>query len=95
MMILRTLRRQPMHGYAIARCIRQTSEDLLRVEEGSLYPALQRMLKARWIEAAWVISEQNREVKQYRLTAAGRKQLDLESSRFDRMFAGILKVMRA
>ena len=95
MMILRTLRREPLHGYAIARSIRETSADLLRVEEGSLYPALQRMLKARWIEGAWVTSPQNHRVRQYRLTSAGRKRLERESSQFDRMFTGILKVMRA
>jgi PadR family transcriptional regulator PadR len=95
MMILRTLRREPLHGYAIARSIREASGDLLRVEEGSLYPALQRMLKARWIEGAWVMSPQNRRVRQYRLTSAGKKRLERESSQFDRMFTGILKVMRA
>lgn len=94
MMILRTLRREPLHGYAIARSIRETSEELLRVEEGSLYPALQRMLKAKWIEGEWVTSAQSRRVRRYRLTAAGRKQLDREISQFDRMFAGIQKVMR-
>jgi PadR family transcriptional regulator PadR len=95
MMILRTLRREPLHGYAIARSIRENSEELLRVEEGSLYPALQRMLKAKWIEGEWTMSAQNRRVRRYRLTAAGRKQLERETSQFDRMFAGIRKVMRA
>jgi PadR family transcriptional regulator, regulatory protein PadR len=94
MMILQTLRRGPLHGYAIARSIQQHSEDLLRVEEGSLYPALQRMLKARWVEAEWIISSSNRRVRRYRLTAAGRKQLEREISQFDRMFTGIVKVMR-
>jgi PadR family transcriptional regulator PadR len=95
MMILRTLRREALHGYAIARSIRENSEDLLRVEEGSLYPALQRMLKARWIEGEWITSDQNRRVRRYKLTAAGRKQLERETSQFERMFAGIRKVMRA
>jgi PadR family transcriptional regulator, regulatory protein PadR len=95
MMILRTLRREPLHGYAIARSIRENSEEMLRVEEGSLYPALQRMLKAKWIEGEWTMSAQNRRVRRYRLTAAGRKQLERETSQFDRMFAGIRKVMRA
>jgi PadR family transcriptional regulator PadR len=95
MMILRTLRREALHGYAIARSIRENSDDLLRVEEGSLYPALQRMLKAHWIEGEWVVSAQNRRVRQYRLTAAGRRQLERESLQFDRMFTGILKVMKA
>ena len=94
MMILETLRRGPLHGYAIAQSIKRHSEDLLRVEEGSLYPALQRMLKARWVEAEWTISDTNRRVRNYKLTAAGRKQLEREISRFDRMFVGIRKVMR-
>jgi PadR family transcriptional regulator len=67
---------------------------VLTVEEGSLYPALQRMLKAKWIEGEWVVSAQSRRVRRYRLTAAGRKQLEREISQFDRMFAGIRKVMR-
>ncbi len=95
MMILRTLRREALHGYAIARSIRQNSAELLRVEEGSLYPALQRMLKARWIEGEWVMSAQSRRVRRYKLTPAGRKQLERETTQFDRMFAGIRKVMRA
>ena len=95
MMILRTLRRGPLHGYAIARSIRENSCDLLRVEEGSLYPALQRMLKAKWVEAEWSLSPQNRRVRRYRLTAAGRKQLEREASQFEKMFAGITRVMRA
>jgi PadR family transcriptional regulator, regulatory protein PadR len=94
MMILQTLRRGPLHGYAIAQSIKQSSEDLLRVEEGSLYPALQRMLKARWVEAEWTVSATNRRVRQYGLTAAGRKQLEREISQFERMFQGIRKVMR-
>src|SRR5277367_3363930 len=94
MMILRTLRREALHGYAIARSIRENSDDLLRVEEGSLYPALQRMLKARWIEGEWTLSDQNRKVRRYRLTPAGRKQLEREISKFERMFSGIHKVMR-
>ena len=94
MMILRTLRREALHGYAIARSIRENSDDLLRVEEGSLYPALQRMLKAGWIEGEWTQSDQNRRVRRYRLTAAGRKNLERETSQFERMFAGIQRVMR-
>src|SRR5215472_14992496 len=94
MMILQTLRRAPRHGYAIAQSIKQNSEDLLRVEEGSLYPALERMLKARWVQAEWTVSLTNHRVRQYRLTAAGRKQLEREISGFERMFLGIRKVMR-
>lgn len=94
MMILQTLRRGPLHGYAIAQSIKLNSEDLLRVEEGSLYPALQRMLKAGWVQSEWSISSSNRRVRRYRLTTAGRKQLDREISQFERMFAGITKVIR-
>ena len=94
MMILQTLRRGALHGYAIAQSIKQNSEDLLRVEEGSLYPALQRMLKAGWVQSDWSISSSNRRVRRYQLTTAGRKQLEREISKFERMFAGITKVMR-
>jgi transcriptional regulator len=94
MMILQTLRRGPLHGYAIAQSIKQYSEDLLRVEEGSLYPALQRMLKANWVQSEWGVSSNNRRIREYRLTTAGHKQLEREISQFERMFAGIAKVMR-
>jgi PadR family transcriptional regulator, regulatory protein PadR len=94
MMILQTLRPGPLHGYAIAQSIKQNSEDLLRVEEGSLYPALQRMLKAGWVQSEWSISSSNRRVHRHRLTTAGRKQLEREISQFERMFEGITKVMR-
>lgn len=94
MMILETLRRGPLHGYAIAQSIKQSSQELLRVEEGSLYPALQRMLKARWVEGEWTVSASNRRVRRYKLTSSGRKQLHREISRFERMFLGIQKVMR-
>jgi PadR family transcriptional regulator, regulatory protein PadR len=94
MMILQTLRRGPLHGYAIAQSIKENSEDLLRVEEGSLYPALQRMLKAGWVQSEWSISSSNRRIRRYRLTTSGRKQLEREISQFERMLAGINKVMR-
>jgi PadR family transcriptional regulator len=94
MMVLQTLRRGPLHGYAIAQSIKENSEDLLRVEEGSLYPALQRILKAGWVQSDWSVSSSNRRVRRYRLTTAGRKQLEREISQFERMFAGITKVMR-
>lgn len=95
MMILQTLRRAPMHGYALAQAIRQASGELVRVEEGSLYPALQRMLKAGWLEAEWGVSARNRKVRIYRITAAGRKQLDRKVSAFERLLAGFTRVMRA
>ncbi|MGH9481129.1 MAG: PadR family transcriptional regulator [Terriglobales bacterium] len=94
MLILDTLRRGPLHGYGIARCIRQRSGEVLRVEEGSLYPALQRLLLQGWATAGWRASETGRRARYYRLTAAGRKQLGVEVSSFERMVAAIGRVMR-
>jgi PadR family transcriptional regulator PadR len=94
MMILQSLQRAPLHGYALAQLIKQSSDDLLQVEEGSLYPALQRMLKAGWVSAAWGLSARNRRVRIYRITPAGRKQLAREVSSFERMLEGITRVMR-
>ena len=94
MMILQTLRRQPMHGYALAETIRRASNDLLQVEEGTLYPALLRMLKAGWVSSEWGVSARNRRVRIYRITAAGRKQLAREVSAFERMLEGFQRVMR-
>lgn len=94
MMILQTLRRSPCHGYALAQEIKSTSDDLLQIEEGSLYPALQRMFKAGWVDAEWGISARNRKIRIYRITDAGRKQLEREVSSFEQMLAGIASVMR-
>jgi transcriptional regulator len=94
MMILQTLRRESMHGYALAQSIRQASNDLLQVEEGSLYPALLRMLKAGWVSSEWAVSARNRRVRLYRITATGRKQLERQVSAFERMLEGIARVMR-
>src|SRR5256885_15960182 len=95
MLILKTLARLgAMHGYAIAQHIQQTSEDVLQVEEGSLYPALQRLLREGWVVADWGISTRNRKVRTYKLTPAGRRQLDREIAGFDRLLAGIGRVMR-
>ncbi|HEV2687929.1 MAG TPA: PadR family transcriptional regulator [Bryobacteraceae bacterium] len=94
MLILLTLRRGPQHGYAIAQQIKQRSEDLLQVEEGSLYPALQRILRNGWVEAKWAISATNRRIRQYRLTPAGRKQIDKEVSRVGRLVEGLRRMMR-
>jgi len=94
MMILQTLSRGPLHGYALVQHIKQTSDELLEVEEGSLYPALQRMLKACWVSAEWGLSARNRRVRLYRITPAGRKQLQSEVSAFERMLEGIKRVMR-
>jgi transcriptional regulator len=93
MLILQTLRGGALHGYAIARHIQQTSQ-VLQVEEGSLYPALQRLLRERWVAADWGISARNRKVRTYKLTPAGRKQLDREIAGFERLLAGIGRVMR-
>jgi transcriptional regulator len=94
MMILQTLRRGPQHGYALAQDIISSSTDMLRIEEGSLYPALQRMLRAGWVDAEWGVSARNRKVRVYSITSAGRKQLAREVSSFERMLEGIARVMR-
>ena len=93
MMILQTLKRKPMHGYALAQHIKQTSNDLLQIEEGSLYPALQRMLKEEWVKAAWGVSATGRRVRIYQLTPAGRKHVEQQVSSFERMFEGIIRVL--
>ena len=94
MMILQTLRRRPLHGYAIVQHLKHTSDELLQIEEGSLYPALQRMLKAGWVQAEWGVSARNRRVRTYKLLPAGRKQLEHQVSSFERMLEGIMRVMR-
>jgi len=94
MLILETLRRESLHGYAIAKRIQQVSEDALRVEEGSLYPALQRMLRNGWITAEWVPAGPRRRARVYQLTAAGRRQLAADLSQFHRVMAGILRVIQ-
>lgn len=93
MMILQTLKRKPLHGYALAQHIKQTSNDLLQIEEGSLYPALQRMLKQGWVKAEWGISATNRRVRIYQLTPAGRKHVEEEVSSFEQMLEGITRVL--
>jgi PadR family transcriptional regulator PadR len=93
MMILRTLKRQPLHGYALVQHIKRTSNDLLQIEEGSLYPALQRLLKEELVKAEWSISATNRRVRIYKLTAAGAKHLEREVSRFEKMLEGITRVL--
>ena len=93
MMILQSLRRQPMHGYALVQHIKQRSEDLLQVEEGSLYPALQRMLRENLVQAEWETSPSNRKVCTYRITAAGINHLEREVSSFEQMLRGINLVL--
>jgi len=94
MMILKTLTRGPQHGYGIASSIKRASEDVLTVEEGSLYPALQRLLLQNWVKAEWRSTETNRRARFYTLTAAGRKQLGLEQTQFETMIAAIGRVMQ-
>ena len=84
-----------MHGYEIANSIQRISQDVLQVEEGSLYPALQRMLIKGWVTAEWGTTAENRRARYYRLTAAGRKQLEVEMKQFDRVIAAITRVIEA
>lgn len=93
MMILGTIKRQPLHGYALAQHIQRTSNDLLAVEEGSLYPALQRLLKARLLTAEWRMSNTGRRVRVYEITEVGRDHLEREVSKFERMLEGIRLVL--
>lgn len=93
MMILRSVMRQPMHGYALVQHIKQRSNELLQVEEGSLYPALQRLLKEGLLRAEWEISSTKRRVRRYRITPAGKKRLEREVSSFKRMLEGITRVL--
>ena len=94
LLILKTLASDSMHGYGIAQRIHQTVDDLLKIEDGSLYPALYRMEERGWITSTWDVSENNRRAKFYKLTRAGRKQLEREISSFERMLDGIRRVMR-
>ena len=93
MMVLRSLQREPMHGYALVQHIKQRSNDLLQVEEGSLFPALQRLLREGLVKAEWEISASNRRVRTYRITPAGKKHLEREISSFERMLEGINMVL--
>jgi PadR family transcriptional regulator, regulatory protein PadR len=93
MLILKTLTRTPLHGYGIALSIKRLSDDVLTVEEGSLYPALQRLLLQGWVKGEWKMTETNRRARFYTLTAAGRKQLGIEMSQFEQMIAAIGRVM--
>ena len=94
LLILRVLRSGPLHGYAIAQKIHTLSSEVLRVEEGVLYPALQKILLKGWVTAEWGISETNRKVRFYRLTAAGKKQLEAELSGYERVNQAIQAVLR-
>jgi transcriptional regulator len=94
MLILRVLRSGPLHGYAIAQRIRQLSDEVLEAEEGSLYPALQRILVEGWVSAAWGESETGRRVRFYKLTPAGAKQLKREVEEYDQATAAIQAILR-
>ena len=94
LLILNTLRRAPLHGYGIAQAIKRLSDEVLTVEEGSLYPALQRLLVQGWVTAEWRMTETNRRARYYTLTAAGRKQLGVERSQFEQMIAAISRVLQ-
>ena len=95
LLILRTLATGPLHGYGIARRIKDASAEALAVEEGSLYPALNRMLVKRWVTAEWGVSENNRKARFYRLTVEGRRQLEQESRQFDAIVRAIRLVMES
>jgi PadR family transcriptional regulator, regulatory protein PadR len=92
-MLLQSLRYKPMHGYALAKHIKQVSDELLQVEEGSLYPALQRMLREGWLEAETGVSAKGRPTRIYCITDAGIRHLESEVVSFERMFAGITRVL--
>jgi PadR family transcriptional regulator PadR len=94
LLILRVLRSGPLHGYAIAQRIHGLSDDVLKVEEGALYPALQRILLKGWATAEWDTSDTNRKVRSYRLTPAGRRQLEQEMASYDRVTRAIQAVLR-
>jgi len=93
MLILKAVSPGPMHGYAIGARIRQMSEDILKVEEGSLYPALYRLERQGWLKSEWGISENNLRAKFYKLTRAGRAQLEIEQASWERLAQAVFKVM--
>src|SRR5580765_6010591 len=94
LLVLRVLDSGPLHGYAIAQRIGRVSGEVLRVEEGSLYPAQQKMLRKGWVRAEWGLSDTNRRVRSYRLTAAGRKQLESERAGYDHVNRAIQAVLK-
>jgi transcriptional regulator len=94
MLILKTVSRGTMHGYSIARFIEQASDEVLKVEEGALYPALHRLEVRGWLKSDWGVSENNRRAKFYRLTAIGRRELEQEAAFWDQIAAAVTRVMR-
>ena len=95
LLILKTLARESMHGYGIVQQIHETVDDLLKVEDGSLYPALYRMEERGWISSEWGVSENNRRAKFYQLTLTGRKQLEAECANWERISQAITKILQA
>jgi PadR family transcriptional regulator len=94
LLVLRTLQTEPLHGWAISERIQQISDDVLQINQGSLYPALHRLEHQGWIEAEWAVSELGRRAKYYQLTASGRRQLAVEAREWERMSAAIGRVMK-
>jgi transcriptional regulator len=94
-LVLKTLSWGPMHGYAVARWLQQATDDVLQIEEGSLYPALHRLERRGWVESEWGLSENNRRAKYYRITTEGRRQLRAESSTWRTFSAAVSKVLAA
>jgi PadR family transcriptional regulator PadR len=95
LLILKTLARESMHGYGIVQRIHETAEDLLKVEDGSLYPALYRMEERGWVKSEWGVSENNRRAKFYKLTKAGQKRLAAERANWDRISRAVTKILQA
>jgi transcriptional regulator len=95
MLILKALSWDDLHGYAVARWIERTTDDALRIEEGSLYPALHRLTRRGWVSAEWGVSENNRRARYYSLTAEGRKQLRRETAEWSRFIAAVGKVLQS
>jgi PadR family transcriptional regulator, regulatory protein PadR len=94
LLILKTLARDSMHGYGIAQRIHEATDDLLKIEDGSLYPALYRMEERGWVKSTWDVSENNRRAKFYKLTTAGRKQLAAETNNWDRISQAITRILQ-
>jgi PadR family transcriptional regulator, regulatory protein PadR len=95
LLILKTLALEPMHGWGIALRIQQVSKDVLQVQQGSLYPALHRLEQQAWIASEWGISDNNRKAKYYSLTRTGRKQLEVETSQWERLSAAVQEILQA
>jgi len=95
LLLLKALSLEPMHGYGIAQRLRQISRDVFQIEEGTLYPALQRLLAKGWVAGEWKQTENNRRARYYKLTATGRKQLQTEQAEFEKVLGAIVRIMEA